>query len=484
MRIELENNAKALQKILNPKSLAVVGASNSFMNPATNLMATILSNGYEGEVYPVHPKEDVAIGLKVYRKLTDIPGDVDLAIIVVSNKIVPQILKDCGDNGIKNAVVITAGYREMGDEGKELERDLLKTARENNIRFTGPNCIGIINTHIKLDCSMFYYEGVPGGVGLVSQSGSYITQPLPYFFQRGINISSAISVGNQTDIDIADCLVYFAEDDNTKAVAVYIEGIGNGEKFIEAARYITAKKPVIALYVGGTEVGSRAVNSHTGAIASPDSIINAVFAQTGIIRANTVQELFDFSHAFSVQPLPKGESAAVITNSGGPGVSMADSAVRLGLSIPEFSKGFQKKLREISIHTAQVGNPVDMTMDFDIRKQFIDVTKMIIESGEVDAILFYGVFGGANFDKKFDKLGIIPTEMRAGFSKYLGEIVREFSQILRSSNIPVVTASFTGKEDSSVELMMELGIPVFSTPERASAALAAMAKYAKYRGIF
>lgn len=484
MKAELEKNAEALKKILNAKSLAVVGASNSFMSPATNLMATILSSGYKGKVYPIHPKEDTALGLKVYRSVTDIPGDVELVIIVVSNRIVPQVLKECGEKGIKSAVVITAGYREMGKEGEKLERELLKTARELGIRFTGPNCIGIINTHNDLDCSMFYYEGVPGGVGLVSQSGSYITQPLPYFYRRGINLSSAISVGNQTDIDIADCLAFFADDDNTRAVAAYIEGIADGEKFIEAARLATAKKPVIALYVGGTEAGSRAGKSHTGAITSPDLIIDAVFAQTGIIRARDVQDLFDFVHAFSLQPLPKGNRTAVITNSGGPGVSMVDSAVRQGLSVPEFSKGFQKELREISIHTAQVGNPVDMTMDFDVKKQFIDVTKMVIESGEVDAILFYGVFGGANFNKKFDILGITQKEMRTGYYKYMDQVIGDFNELIKASEIPVVTASFTGREEPAVAKMIEMGIPIYTTPERASAALAAMAKYAKFRGIF
>lgn len=484
VRTELEESAKALKKILNAKSLAVVGASNSFMSPATNLMATILSSGYKGKVYPIHPKEDIALGLKVYRSVVDIPGEVELAVIVVSNKIVPQVLKECAEKGIKSAVVITAGYREMGEEGARLERELHDTARELGIRFTGPNCIGIINTHNDLDCSMFYYEGVPGGVGLVSQSGSYITQPLPYFYRRGINLSSGISVGNQTDIDIADCLAYFADDDKTNAVAAYIEGINDGEKFIEAARALTAKKPLVALYVSGTEAGSRAGRSHTGAVATPDRVIDAVFAQTGVIRAKDVQELFDFVHAFSLQPLPKGNRAAVITNSGGPGVSMVDAAVRLGLTVPEFSKPFQKRLREISIHTAQVGNPVDMTMDFDIRKQFIDVTKMVIESGEVDSVLFYGVFGGKNFDKKFEILGIANDDMRLGYYKYIDQVIEEFNGIIKASDIPVVTASFTGREETAVAKMIEMGIPIYSTPERASAALAAMTRYARFRGMF
>jgi acyl-CoA synthetase (NDP forming) len=372
----------------------------------------------------------------------------------------------------------------MGDEGKDLEMELIKTAKKYGIRFTGPNCIGIINAHIKLNASMFIYEGEAGGVGIVSQSGSYITQPLPYFPKLGINLSSAISVGNQSDIDIADCLFYFAEDKNTRAVAAYIEGIGDGEKFIEAAKTVTQKKPVVALYVGGTEVGSRAGRSHTGAVASPDRIIDAVFAQTGIIRVKTVEELFDFAHAFSTQPLPKGDRVAVITHSGGPGVSMADAAVRMGLKVPELSKGLQKALREMVIPTAQVGNPVDLTMDFDARKLYIDVTKKVIESGEIDAILFYGAFGAAHMMKKFKKLGLNDSDKLDQYDEYLKAIIDEFSDLNRNYDIPILAASFSGKEDSIVAKIMEVKIPIYPTPERASVALSAMAKYARFRGLF
>ena len=248
---------------------------------------------------------------------------------------------------------------------------------------------------------MFLYEGAAGGMALVSQSGSYITQPLPYFKRLGMNLSSAVSVGNQADIDIADCIGYFGDDPTTRSVAAYVEGIADGPKFIETVSKTTAKKPVVALYVGGTEAGSRAGRSHTGAIATPDAIINGVFAQSGVIRVDTVEQLYDTAHAFATQPLPRGNRVAVITNSGGPGTSMADAAARLGLAVPEFSESLQKSLREIVIPTAQVRNPLDLTMDFDIKRFFIDVPRIIIDSGEIDAVLFYGVFGATHGKKKF-----------------------------------------------------------------------------------
>ncbi|MBN2225089.1 MAG: CoA-binding protein [Deltaproteobacteria bacterium] len=478
----MNDTSQALSRILNPRSIAVVGASNSFANPATNLMASIISGGYQGKIYPIHPREKTALGLAAYPALTDVPGEIDLAVIVVQSRLVPGILEQCGAKGIGQAVVITAGYREMGTEGAALEKELLAAARANGVRFIGPNCIGVINSHAKLDVSMFLYEGTAGAMALVSQSGSYITQPLPYFKRLGMNLSSAVSAGNQADIDIADCIAYFGEDPTTRSVAVYIEGIADGPKFIEKVKKTTVKKPVVALYVGGTEAGSRAGRSHTGAIATPDAIIDGVFAQSGVIRVDTVQSLYDTAHAFATQPLPRGNRVAVITNSGGPGTSMADAAARRGLLVPEFSEALRKQLREIVIPTAQVNNPIDLTMDFDLKRFFVDVPQIIINSGEIDAVLFYGVFGGTHGKRKFESL-VDGPDLAAleGYDSYMSQMAEKFVEILAKAGIPVLSSSFTGIEDVPVARMMELGVPVYPTPERAATALAAMARYARWQ---
>lgn len=478
----MNDTSLALQRILNPRSIAVVGASNSFTSPATNLMASVISSGFPGAIYPIHPREKTALGLTAYPTLTDVPGEIDLAVIVVQAKLVPGILAQCGQKGVRQAIVITAGYREMGAEGAALEKELLAEARKNGVRFIGPNCIGIINSHAKLDVSMFLYEGGAGGMALVSQSGSYITQPLPYFKKLGMNLSSAVSVGNQADIDIADCIGYFGDDPTTKSVAAYVEGISDGPKFVEKVRATTAKKPVVALYVGGTEAGSRAGRSHTGAIATPDTIIDGVFAQSGVIRVDTVERLYDAAHAFATQPLPKGNRVAVITNSGGPGTSMADAAARLGLIVPEFSDRLQKELRGIVIPTAQVRNPLDLTMDFDLKRFFVDVTGAVIASNEADAILFYGVFGATHGKRKFGSLMHGMDEaMVSGYDKYICEFAQQFADMATKAGVPVLSSSFTGIEDVPVARMMELGIPVYPTPERASFALATMVRYAEWR---
>jgi acyl-CoA synthetase (NDP forming) len=478
----MDDTSRALHRILNPRSIAVIGASNSFTSPATNLMASVISGGYRGKIYPIHPREKTALGLVAYPTLNDVPGEIDLVVIVVQSRLVPGILQQCGQKGVGHAVVITAGYREMGSEGAALERELLETARKNGVRFIGPNCIGIINSHVNLDISMFLYEGTAGSMALVSQSGSYITQPLPYFKKLGMNLSSAVSVGNQADIDIADCIAYFGQDPTTRSVAAYVEGIADGPKFIEKVKGAAAIKPVVALYVGGTEAGSRAGRSHTGAIATPDAIIDGVFAQSGVIRVDTVQALYDTAHAFAVQPLPRGNRVAVITNSGGPGTSMADAAARLGLVVPEFSDGLQKELRKIVIPTAQVRNPLDLTMDFDLKRFFIDVTQLIADSGEADAILFYGVFGATHGKRKFGVVAGGPDDAALdGYDKYMSGMVDGFVEIAAKAGVPVLSSSFTGIEDVPVARMMELGIPVYPTPERAAQALAAMVRYAEWR---
>jgi acetyltransferase len=478
----MNDTSRALSRILNPRSIAVVGASNSFTSPATNLMASVISAGFPGPIYPIHPREKTALGLAAYPALTDVPGEIDLAVIVVQSRLVPGILAQCGQKGVRQAVVITAGYREMGAEGAVLEKELLAEAKKNGVRFIGPNCIGVINSHAKLDISMFLYEGAAGGMSLVSQSGSYITQPLPYFKRLGMNLSSAVSVGNQADIDIADCIGYFGDDPTTRSVAAYVEGISDGPKFIEVVSKTTAKKPVVALYVGGTEAGSRAGRSHTGAIATPDAIINGVFAGSGVIRVDTVEQLYDTAHAFAAQPLPRGNRVAVITNSGGPGTSMADAAARLGLAVPEFSESLQKSLRAIVIPTAQVRNPLDLTMDFDIKRFFIDVPRIIIDSGEIDAVLFYGVFGATHGKKKFGSMVQgMDDAMVTGYDSYICSNAEGFNDIVRKAGVPVLSSSFTGIEDAPVARMMELGIPVYPTPERAAFALATMARYARWR---
>ncbi|MCD6293007.1 MAG: CoA-binding protein, partial [Deltaproteobacteria bacterium] len=252
-----------LQTIMNPESIVYLGGSNSLQTIGTAQLITLVSSGYKGAIYPIHRKEKTVLGLKAYPSISALDKPAELAIIVIPGKAIPEILKECGQAGIKHAIVITAGYGEINQQGASRQQELINIARQYNIRFLGPNCIGIVNAPIGLNTTWFPNNYQAGHVGIISQSGSYVTQTLTYFEKLGLGISQAISVGNQADIDMVDCLEYLGKDDQTKAIALYIEGIKRPLDFLQTARKISPKKPIIAVYVGGSEAGARSCSSHT-----------------------------------------------------------------------------------------------------------------------------------------------------------------------------------------------------------------------------
>ncbi|MDY6852194.1 MAG: CoA-binding protein, partial [Thermodesulfobacteriota bacterium] len=350
-----------LYLIANPKSIAFFGASNNFANFGSVILASLRSLGYEGAVYPVHPKEDQVQGYKAYPSVLDLPEAPDLALIILPKSAVPQVMEECGQRGVKRAAIVTGGFKEVGGQGVELEKNIQQIAEKYGIRFLGPNCIGVSNPHNKLNPTPFPYTGPPGFIGLASQSGSFITQTFNYIFRLGLGFSTAFSVGNEANIDIVDCLEYLGTCPNTKVIALYIEGITRGREFMETARSIVPRKPIVALYVGGSEAGKRAGFSHTGAMAGPDSLYEGIFRQSGIIRARFMTELFDFCRVLGSLSRPKGDRVAVLTDSGGPGASAADSCGRAGLDVPRFSPETLEKLSHIVPDTGSVNNPVDLT---------------------------------------------------------------------------------------------------------------------------
>jgi acyl-CoA synthetase (NDP forming) len=281
----------------------------------TNLLASTLALGFEGHIYPVHPKEKQVQNLRAYRSVLDLPEVPDMAVLVLPTRIVPQMLEDCGKKGIKHAIVVSGGFREMGREGVELEKKLLAIANKYGIRFLGPNCIGVANTHLKLNTTFLQHEGSAGYIGMASQSGSFVTQMFNYLSRYGLGFSTALSVGNEADIDVVDCMEYLGSCPNTRVIALYIEAIKRGRAFIEMARSIVPHKPIVALYVGGSNTGKRAGFSHTGAMAGPDLLYDGMFRQSGVIRAQSVTELFDFCWALGGLSRPKGRRVVIQTHS-------------------------------------------------------------------------------------------------------------------------------------------------------------------------
>jgi acyl-CoA synthetase (NDP forming) len=465
-----------LKRILHPRSIAVFGASEKITTMGTYQLINIFQGGFPGRVYPVHPNRDTVQGLKAYARAQDLPEAPDLALITVPTRAVPGVMRDLGRRGIKRAIIISGGFKEMGEDGRRLESEVVEIARGFGIRFLGPNCIGVINPYLPLNTTMYYYFQRPGHMAMASHSGTYVTQVLPYLQRRGIGYSRGISLGNEADIDIVTALEYLAEDEDTRAIALYLEVIRRGSEFIRTARRVSRIKPVVAVYVGGTEAGSRSGASHTGAMAGSDEIYNGAFAQTGILRAQDVQSLYNWAFCLSEQPGPTGPRMAIITHSGGPATSLADACNRHGLDVPEFSPGLKKRVEKFMPATGSSRNPVDVTFGVDMKALFLDIPEAILDSGEVDGLILHGVGGGQYFqDMGRLAKGAVQFPPAERMEKFMSYVTQGLHRICQEAKKPVVCSAFSDRtEDPVVAELQDLGIPCFDTPEQAVSAMAAL----------
>ncbi|MEW6526184.1 MAG: acetate--CoA ligase family protein [Spirochaetota bacterium] len=467
-----------LEKLINPSSIAIVGASNNPLKMATMHLLSIMKDGFTGKIFPVHPKEDFVFGLKAYKSPLDLPEAPDCAIFVIPATGIPATLDAFGTIGTKRAIIISAGFKEVGEEGKKLEEEVKAIAAKHGIRFLGPNCMGLINSEIALNTTVMAYTAKPGSLGFASQSGTYITQSIMYLKHHGICFSKALSVGNEADISIIDALEFLGNDEQTRAISLYIEGIRDVPRFLEVASNITPKKPVIAQYVGGSTAGARAGSSHTGAMAGPDYLYEGLFKQAGIIRVYSVEELYMHGHVLATQPRLKGNRVGIITNSGGPGTSMANTCEKEGFTVPPFSRQLQEKIKPLIPPHAPAGNPVDITFNLDLDVLTIKIPELAIQSGEVDALCIHGAFRkgfiecifphvqqALHLDKPEDVLGFLPSDLDTpGIIPY-------------KYGIPIVMSSFFDYQDDFTVAMQEKGVPVFDSPEKAAKALAVLLRY-------
>jgi acyl-CoA synthetase (NDP forming) len=440
----------------------------------TGQLATLIMQGFKGPVYPVHPTEDTVLGLPAYRSVRDIPEVPDLVVMVLPTAIVSGLLDECGEAGVRAAIVVSGGFREVRGQGYGLERDLVAVCRKHDIALIGPNCIGVSNFNTGLNTTYFPYEQDPGGLTVISQSGTYSCHIYGHTKRTGIRLSHTVSVGNSAIIDLSECLEYFADEETTKSIALYIEGIPDGERFMRAARKAVEKKPVVALYVGGTYAGARAGMSHTGALAGEDAVYDGMLRQLGIRRAHSIEELLDWTWAQSTQPRAPGKRMCVLTNAGGPAASMADTAVRMGLEVPALSDGLQEKLRQFLPPTAATVNPVDITFLLNFEWLYEALPRTLLESDEVDGIVMYGVFGSLLFNTiqralgdriKYDVEDMMPVYTR---------LLTKFSQFPREYGKPILVSSFWGRDDDALAFLADSGVPVYPSPERAVKAFAAL----------
>jgi acetyltransferase len=467
-------------QIMHPRSIVVAGASNHFPKMGAIQALNLLHGGFAGEVLFLHPKEKEVLGRKAVPTPDDLPYAPDLAFLITPTKVTPSLIDDLGRRGVRRAVIVTAGFREMGAGGAALEAELLAAARRHSLRFVGPNCIGVLNAHAGLNLTVCPYRDRPGRVGLISQSGTYVAQTMPYLQERGIRYGQAISVGNATDLDAVDALDYLGDDPETGAIAMYIEALGRGREFLAVARRVAAKKPVVALYVGGSETGKRSCLSHTGSLGGPDALYDGLFEQAGVIRATTVEELFTWTHALAHCPVPKGNRVAILTHSGGPATSMADACAKAGLAMPELSPALQEKIRPFIEATASAKNPVDLTFSLAHESFTHRIPELLFASDEVDGLLVHGIMDTAFVELLYplvaDRVALTREEFVRAGEFDLGPLLA----ILAGSAKPLVSSNFM-RADHAAQTFRDHDVPVATCPEAAVKTMAALVRYGRIR---
>jgi len=473
--------ASPLYKMINPDSIAFWGASNNFSSMGTNQLSSLLDLGFAGRVYPVHPKESHVLGLKAYGQVADLPETPDLAILILPTKIVLDTLIQCGKKGIKHAIIVSGGFQESGAGGRKLQQQLMQAARSYGMRFLGPNCLGVTNPHKRLNTTFLPFVGRPGYLGMVSQSGSFITQMFAYLARRGMGFSTAISVGNEADIDMVAGLKYLAACPHTRVINLYIETIRNPKAFITVAKRITPQKPIVAYYVGGSESGRQASLSHTGALSGPDVLYEGLFRQTGIIRAGTIEEMFDISAVLGNKTWPRGDRVIIQTHSGGPGAVAADACDREGLTVAPLPRSLKKPLADLVPHTGTVGNPVDITFSKDRSAYFASIPDCLLRGDNYDILLVYLLMPESMFARVLRGMDVPQDQIAPETVKLIEGVAASFSRLSQTHGKPVIGFSFHAQDSLVIKTFQDKNIPVLPSPNRAARAIAAVCRYIAWR---
>jgi len=449
-----------LEAFFRPSAIAVIGASRDPEKLGYAVLSNLKEGGFPGTLYPVNPKAQEILGLRAYPSVLDIPGPVDLVVIVIPYPLVPGILEQCGQKGVPAAVVISAGFREAGREGLERERELVEIARRYGIRLIGPNCLGVIDTGTPLNAT--FAAGMPpaGPMAFMSQSGALGTAVLDMALAGEIGFSRFVSLGNKADVDEVDLLEAWEDDPDSRVILIYVEGLPDGQRFMEVARRVTRKKPVVAVKSGVTRAGSRAVSSHTGSLAGSEAAYRAAFRQAGVIRADSMERLFDYARAFAYQPLPAGDRVAIVTNAGGPGILATDALEHAGLQLARLQRETIEALMADLPGAASAANPVDVLGDA-LADRYEHALRLVLDDPGVDAVI------------------VIVTPQAMTQIEETAHIVGRTAQ---ETQKPVL-GCFMGEARirAGIEILRQYGVPNYPFPERAAAALAAMVAYRRER---
>jgi acetyltransferase len=445
-----------IDKIFNPNSVAIIGASERRETVGYAVLNNLLTMGYLGEIFPINPKRDSILGTKAYTSVTDVGRPIDLAVIATPAKTVPDLVRDCGLLGIKSIIVISSGFAEIGEEGLRLQAEIEKARLEFGIRIIGPNCLGVINPWIKLNASFAGKLPYSGKVGFISQSGALCTSILDWAIMHNIGFSNFVSIGSMMDIEFADLIDYFNDDQKTESIILYIESIKKPEEFIKAARRFTRNKPIFAIKSGRFEEGSKAAASHTGALAGSDDVYDAALERAGIVRVTKVEDLINVAQSLSMQELPKGNRLCIVTNAGGPGVISTDALVERGAELAKLSDTTFESLNAALPSFWSHNNPVDVLGDAqaDRYEKAVDIC---LQDENNDALMI--IFTPQAMSEP------VPT-------------ARAVARLAKRYKKPIFT-SWMGADyvAEGVRMLLSNGVPSYPAPEPAIDAFAFMNKF-------
>jgi acetyltransferase len=454
----LRQSSRPLDAIFAPRSIAVIGATENPGSVGRNILENLTKGGFPGPIYPVNPKRETVLGIKAYPSITAVPAKADLAVIITPPATVPGIIKDCGKAGVKGAIIITAGFKEIGASGVELERQVLEEATKAGIRIVGPNCLGVMVPGIKLNATFAADMAKPGSVGFISQSGALGTAILDWSLKENVGFSAFVSLGSMLDIGWGDLISHLGDDPNTKSIVIYMESIGDARSFLSAAREVALTKPIIVIKPGRTEAAAKAAASHTGSLTGSDEVLQAAFQRVGVLRVDSISELFDMAEVLAKQPRPKGPRLMIVTNAGGPSVIATDTLITSGAQLAELSPETTAAFNAILPPTWSHNNPVDIIGDAK--------PELYAKSVEIAAK-----------DPNTDGILVILTPQGVTNPTATAECLKPFAQI---PGKPII-ASWMGADivQKGEDILNAANIPTFKYPDRAAKSFYYMWRYSE-----
>lgn len=450
---------RKLSSIFRPQRIALIGVKNEPKSVGGITLSNLVGGGFKGVVYPVNPNHEAVLGIQCYPNVASLPKTPDLAVITTGAKMVPQLIRECGEAGINGIIIMSAGFKEIGEEGRKLEEQV-KAEKDKfpEMRVLGPNCLGVIVPSMQMNVSFAADMPKSGHVAFISQSGALCTSVLDWALEENLGFSYFVSIGNSMDVSFGDLIDYFGQDPNTKSIVLYVESITKARSFMTAARAFARKKPIIVFKAGRFPESAKAAASHTGAIASGDSIYNAVFRRAGIARVFDIGDIFDFTDLMGRKRIPKGANLAIVTNAGGPGVMATDTLIANNGKLCELSDETMEKLNDLLPHYWSHGNPIDVLGDAS-PERFTKATRIVLKDNGVDAVLVI----------------LTPQAMTDPTGT-----AREIIKISESTNKPIMAAWLGGRSmNEGIEIFNNAGIAVFQTPEQAIRAFMTLVRYAR-----